>query len=100
MTMTKMMILRGWQPTSIGSCRSHRKPAFPDRARRPPRDRRAGNVKVARRRHHLAVCVPIRLLPLLRVGSSCRRDLPKCLVWAIRSRLLGRGLCPRAAPPR
>ena len=91
MTMRTMRIPRGWRPTSTESCKAHRKPTFPRRARGLPRGLKAEPVRVAKRRRHLAAHVTTRPLFLLGAGPSCRCDLPRCPVRATGSRLLEQG---------
>ena len=91
MTMTKTRILREWRPASTRSYKPHRKPTFPRRTRGLPRDCKARNVRVAGRRRRLIACASICLLPPLGVGPTYRHDLPKHLVRATESRLLGWG---------
>ena len=79
MTMMKMRIPRGSWPALTGSCKAHRKPTFPRRAWGLPRGRKVETVRVTKRRCHLAVRALTRLLLLLGVGSSGRRDLPRRL---------------------
>ena len=85
MMMMKMRIPRGWRSASTGSCKAHRKPIFPHRKWGLPRGHKAETVRVTKRRRHLIVRMPTRLLPLLGVGPSCRRDLPRRPARAIRS---------------
>ena len=98
MTSMMMMILRGWRPASTGFCRPLRMPTFPCRAWWLPRDRKAGNMRVAGGRRRLAARVPTRPLPLPGVGPTCCHDLPKRPVQAIRSRPLERGRAAAVAP--
>jgi hypothetical protein len=80
-----MMIRKGWRPASTSSY-SLLKPALHQCIRKLPRSRRAGNMEVIRRSHHLTAHVGTRLLPPLRAESSYPHVRQKPLVLAIEPR--------------
>jgi len=75
----------------IDSCRFPVKPAPCHRARRLPRSYKAGNMKVARKRRHLAVCAGSHLMLMFRAGPTYPHAHLKPLVLATESRLPRRG---------
>ena len=89
MMMTMMTTPRGWQPALTESCRCHRKLVPRRRMRRLPKGLKAGSMRVARRRHHLAICMLIHSPLLLRARPSYTRVPLNLPVLAIESRLRG-----------
>ena len=75
----------------IDSYRSHHKPTPCRRAWKLPRGHKARNMRVTKRRHHLAVRARTHLLTLFRVRPTCPHALLKPLVLAIGSRPPGQG---------